>query len=150
MKTLNAGIVAAASIAMLLLLAGCQGSLHNPSKARETAYIFLSSVFMNPDFKTAYELVDADFDRNYGSGYLEKLNDRFNRVFSKLEGLKAESYLAEPGDRNILVIFTGISEKALSYHKVNLTGDSRSGYRVSGIVYSDAPFAGYRTLKPFK
>lgn len=140
-----------AAVVAIMLFAGCDAVYrHNPQKARETAYSFLNSVYMQGDFERAYSLVDADFDRNYGGGYLEKINARFFKVFGALEGLRAEAYLSEPGDRSIMLLFSGISEKAPSYHRITLAGDSRKGYRVSSAVYSDAPFSGYRTLKFFK
>jgi hypothetical protein len=137
---------------VLLFAATACGSLyyHSPQKARETAYNFLNSVYMQGNFDRAYSLVDADFLRDYGSGYLEKISTRFFRVFDRLEGLRADAYLVEQGDRSIMVLFSGISEKAPSYHKVMLIGDGRRGYRVSSVIYSDAPFTGYRTLKFFK
>lgn len=123
---------------------------HNPQKARETAYKFLNAVYVQGDFNKAYSLVDADFNRDYGNGYLEKISIRFFKVFDKLEGLKADAYLAEQGERAIMILFTGLSEKAPSYHKVMLTGDGRRGYWVSSVLYSDVPFTGYRTLKLYK
>jgi hypothetical protein len=123
---------------------------HNPQQARETAYKFLNAVYMQGDFKKAYSLVDADFDRNYGAGYLEKISARFFKVFDKLEGLRADAYLIEQGQRSIMILFTGISEKAPSFHKVMLMGDGSRGYWVSSVIYSDIPFTGFRTLKPFK
>ena len=138
-------------LASALLAAGCGVIFsHNPQKARETAYDFLNSVYMQGNFQKAYSMVDADFDRDYGSGYLEKISARFFKVFEKLEGLKADAYLYESGDRAIMILFTGLSEKAPSYHKVMLIGDSSRGYKVSSVLYSDVPFTGYRTLQFFK
>lgn len=133
-------------------LAGACGMLyyHNPQKARETAYSFLNDVYMQGNYKKAYSMVDADFDRDYGAGYLEKISTRFFKVFDRLEGLRADAYLLEPGERAIMILFSGISEKAPSYHKVMLIGDGQRGYRISSVIYSDVPFTGYRTLKFFK
>lgn len=140
-----------AALLLVLAVTSC-GALyyHNPQKARQTAYTFLNAVYVQGNFEKAYSMVDADFDRDYSAGYLEKISARFFRVFDKLEGLKADAYLAEQGDRAIMILFTGISEKAPSYHKVMLIGDGKRGYKVSSVIYSDVPFTGYRTLKFFK
>jgi hypothetical protein len=140
-----------ASLLCVCLAAGCGLMFrHDPQKARETAYNFLNAVYMEGSFDKAYAAVDADFDRDYGAGYLEKISTRFFRVFDRLEGLRADAYLYEPKERSIMLLFSGISEKAPSYHKVMLIGDSSRGYKVSSVIYSDVPFTGYRTLKFFK
>ncbi len=123
---------------------------HNPQKARGIANSFLNAVYVDGDFRKAYAMVDNDFEKNFGPGYLEKIGLRFNKVFHRLEGIKADYYLFERGDRSIMLLFTGLSEKAPSYHRIMMTGDARHGYKVSAVFYSDMPFTGYRTLKPFK
>ena len=151
LKINNYQLIIAGFLACVLFFAAC-GMLfyHNPQKARETAYKFLNSVYMQGDFNRAYSMVDADFDRNFGNGYLEKISTRFFRVFDRLDGLRADAYMFEQGQRSMMILFTGLSEKAPSYHKVMLVGDGSRGYWVSSVEYSDAPFTGFRTLKFFK
>jgi hypothetical protein len=151
LRITNYQLLMAGALAIACVTTAC-GMLfyHNPQKARETAYSFLNAVYMQGNFEKAYSMVDADFDRDYGPGYLEKISIRFVKVFDKLEGLKADAYLYESGERSMMILFSGLSEKAPSYHKVMLVGDGKHGYRVSSVIYSDIPFTGYRTLKFFK
>jgi hypothetical protein len=140
-----------AIMAFVLVLTACgMFFYHDTQKARRLANSFLNAVYVEGDFTKAYSMVDADFEKNFGPGFLEKISARFAAVFSRLEGLKADYYMYESGERSIMLLFTGISEKAPSYHKIMMTGDAQHGYKISSVVYSDIPFSGFRTLKPFK
>jgi hypothetical protein len=142
-------------VIMAVLLTACVSSCgmlfyHDPQKAREEADRFIHYVYIDGNFTEAYKMVDADFDKNFGFGYLEKISDRFVKMFSKLEGIRADNYMYEQGERAITLLYSGLSEKAPSYHKIVMTGDAQHGYKISSIIYSDVPFQGYRTMKPFK
>lgn len=140
---------------MAALMAACVSSCgvlfyHDPQKARAEADRFIHDVYIDGNFTDAYTMVDSDFDKNYGPGYLEKISGRFRQMFLKLDGIRADDYMYEQGERVITLLYSGLSEKAPSYHKIVMTGDAQHGYKVSSILYSDVPFQGYRTMKSFK
>jgi hypothetical protein len=137
--------VAAAAIMML----SCSLlNVQSPEKARKTANEFLNALYFRENPAEALAMASDSFRKAGGSGILDSLLQKMKRDFVKLEALKAEAYLHE-NTNEITVLFLGVSEKAFSYHRLVLSGNSYKGYTVESISLSEMPYKGYRTLKNF-
>lgn len=123
-------------------------TVQSPEKARKTANEFLNALYFRENPAEALAMASDSFKKAGGSGILDSLLEKMKRDFVKLEALKAEAYLHENKDE-ITVLFLGVSEKAFSYHRLVMSGNSGKGYRVESISLSEMPYKGYRTLKSF-
>ncbi len=121
----------------------------SPKKARVTANEFLNALYIRGNTDEAISMTSDAFKNANGAAMLVSLREKMERDFVKLEGIRSEAYLHENKDE-ITMLYLGISEKAFSYHRLVLSGNSAKGYRVESVSLSEMPYMGYRTLKSFK
>lgn len=140
--------ISAAVIAFMIFCSCGLLNVQSPEKARKTANEFLNALYFRGNAAEALSMTSDAFKKAGGGGILVSLQEKMKRDFEKLEALKAEAYLHE-NTNEITVLFLGVSEKAFSYHRLVLSGNSGKGYRVESVSLSEMPYRGYRTLKNF-
>jgi len=131
-------------------LSSCFLYTHDPEKARDEATSFLNQVYKKNEIEKAYERTGEIFKKNMDAKSLAELRETLDSQYGKLEGLRAGFYVMDAGEKVIEIFYDGITVKKMSYHKVTLEGDGKSGYKVTGVTLSGVPHKYYRTQKNFK
>src|ERR1041384_1903228 len=126
---------------LLAFSASCQLQKfkHSPLRAASDANRFLSALYFERDYSKALELADPILSQSATKENLEVMVDELKQQKGEVREFKADSYLMVQG-RGMELFYVGHWQRGTSYHRLVLSGDADSGYRVSGIWYKDEPY----------
>jgi hypothetical protein len=124
-----------------LALAGCRLDVisHDERMAASEAGEVLRLLYLRGDYVAVHERLSPELRRSSSTESLRNQASLLLQKFGKLRDLRPDSYTPVPGQRAINIFLEGKHEKAVSYHRILLTGDAR-GYKVSGLWVSERPY----------
>ena len=128
-----------AAVLACLMLTGCGfcAGVVDEDKVVAEANKVLKALYMDRDFKGAYDMCGDLLKRMVMSEDLEKNVLAMESYAGKVKLFKPVSYA--PTQQGITVFYTAINERGVSYHKVNLAGNAMQGYKVVGVYVNDHP-----------
>jgi hypothetical protein len=126
---------------LLLFLCGCrlEAIQHNPIQAVSEANRFLKTLYIEENYREAFESGHAELRNSGTPDNLRQIAERIRQQFGYLERLKADSYMQTPG-RTMELFYVGSYERGTMYHRIVLMGDATSGYKVSGLWFKADPY----------
>ena len=135
-------------IAILLYGCGVNIIIHDEDKAVTEANLVLEILFINENYKEAYDKFDPEFKKHYTSANLKQIVEQVRSEFGNLKEFQVDSFLPMPGKRAITLFYKGIHEDGVSYHRVVLVGDKK-GYKVTGLLFAKQPYPEHKLRKKF-
>lgn len=130
-------------IIALVAIADCACRLqkvdHSPSKAALDANQFLKALYADEDYVKALNLSADPVRQAASADDLKKMVEKITQEHGTLKSLKADSYLMTPG-QSMELFYIGEYEKGFLFHRLVLTGDASSEYKVKGVWFQPDPY----------
>src|SRR5713226_7659803 len=111
----------------------------DPNRAVSDANQFLKALYFDGRFSEAQDLADPELRHATTPAVLREIAEKATQQKGALKTLKADSYLMTPG-RTMELFYIGTYEKGTLYHRLVLSGDASSGYKVSGVWFQPEPY----------
>lgn len=112
---------------------------HDPERALSNTKQFVKVLYCEKAVDTALALTDASLRQFATSADLQNILDKAVKEVGKTTKLTADSYLMAPG-RNIEIFYVATGQKGVLYHRIVVTGDAASGYKVTGAWFQTQPY----------
>ena len=129
-------------IALVALgVSGCrfQAVSHSASKAALDTNQFLKALYSDEDYAQALNLAAEPLRQSASADDLRQLVEKAREVRGALKRLKADSYLMTQG-QSMELFYIGEYERGVLYHRLVLTGDASSAYKVAGVWFQPDPY----------
>jgi hypothetical protein len=122
---------------------------HNPSKAAFDANQFLKALYGDEDYLKALNLAADPLRQSAGADDLKKMVEKIRQEHGTLKRLKADSYLMTQGP-TMELFYIGEYERGFLFHRLVLTGDASSEYKVAGVWFQPDPYPGSPLRRKFE
>jgi len=128
-------------LCIFLCLSAChvQAIKHDPYKAALDANRFMKALYFDENPTEALQYCAEQMRVPSTIDGFRKMINKTKEERGSLKSLAASSYVMEPGSA-MQLLYVGMYEKGVLYHRITVDGNASDGYRVVGAWFQLEPY----------